>query len=534
MTETSTVNPEAFCSDIAVKYRIALSIIALLSCIAYFSLTTVIEEEASNATAINLSGRQRMLSQRIVLLSRELLAAKGQGSFEATRSRLIEAIQLMEQAHSTLVHGNNSLGIPAPSAPAIKEIYFSAPYEVDQRTQAFIRGALAFASSKEQSLDHDDANLYFLSNSAPKLLLLLDEVVSRYERHSNERVNNILLMERGILACTLLVLLLVAHFIFRPMTIQLKKRAKILLQNKKQFHEILSSMGEGLIVIDKKLAITAANPSTARLLGWEEKQINGAQLPDIVGNLTSDSNQAFTDIVQNSRSEQHGEHTFIQRNGSTLPISYAITQLLEEGEISGHVITFKDISERKQYENQIKHLAYHDTLTNLPNRRLFNDRLIQELAHAKRNNGSVALMFLDLDGFKNINDSLGHDAGDEVLQLTAERIRGTIRESDTLARMGGDEFILLLSNLENKEDCTRIATKIINALQNPIDLDGHHLSVSTSIGISIYPQDGDTDTALIAKADCAMYMVKNRGRNGYALCSEMKAHSSCTLSCKHH
>jgi diguanylate cyclase (GGDEF)-like protein/PAS domain S-box-containing protein len=534
LTETPTVNSEAFCSDIAVKYRLALGIIAILSCIAYFSLTAVIEAETSSATAINLSGRQRMLSQRIVLLSRELLAAKESSGFEATRSKLIDAIQLMDKTHHALIHGDDSLGIPAPSTSAIQEIYFSPPYEVDRRTHTFLQKARAFASGTEQTLTPDDLDLVFLSSTAPELLQLLDEAVSRYERDSYEKVNNILLMERGILAFTLLTLLLLAHFIFRPMVVQLKKRAHTLLQNKRQFHEILSSMGEGLIVTDKSLVITVANPSTARLLGWNKHQILGAQLADIISGPPQDSSPAFSSIVQVSQSELHGEHIFTHRDGSRFPVSYAITQLLEEDEITGHVITFKDISERKQHEAQIKHLAYHDTLTNLPNRRLFDDRLLLELAHAKRNNRTIAVMFLDLDDFKIINDTLGHEIGDKVLQVAAQRIQATIRESDTVARMGGDEFVLLVSSLESKEDSTRVAEKIIDSLKQPIEIEGHYLTVSSSIGISIYPHDADTDSTLIAKADCAMYSVKKLGRNGFALCSEMRAEKSCPLTCKYH
>jgi diguanylate cyclase (GGDEF)-like protein/PAS domain S-box-containing protein len=358
--------------------------------------------------------------------------------------------------------------------------------------------------------------------------------VSRYEQQSNERVHRILLVERGILAATLLVLLLVARLIFRPMVLQLKERARKLMQNQQQLHGILSSMGEGLLVTDNELTITAVNPAATRLLGWDEKQILGAQLADIIGDQASDSRQAFSTIIQDKRPEQHGDHLFIKRDGSSLPVAYAVTHLLEGTEVKGHTITFKDASERMQYEDKIKHLAYHDTLTKLPNRRLFNDRLLLELAHARRSNRTLAIMFLDLDNFKHINDTLGHDVGDKVLQLAAERIQATLRETDTVARMGGDEFILLLSRLESREDTLRVAKKIIHSLKQPIEIDGHYLTISTSIGISLYPQDGETDSSLIAKADCAMYMVKKQGRDNFALCSEMRANKSCSARCKYH
>jgi diguanylate cyclase (GGDEF)-like protein/PAS domain S-box-containing protein len=176
----------------------------------------------------------------------------------------------------------------------------------------------------------------------------------------------------------------------------------------------------------------------------------------------------------------------------------------------------RDITERKIAEETINFQAYHDLLTKLPNRALLRDRLSLAISQAKRDDDMLAVMFLDLDRFKNINDTLGHIVGDELLQQVSARLKSCIREGDTLARFGGDEFTLLLPKISKvNEDISRVAEKIINELKAPFHIDGNELYVSTSIGISIYPRDGTNIDSLIKYADIAMYHVKDQGKNGY-------------------
>lgn len=185
----------------------------------------------------------------------------------------------------------------------------------------------------------------------------------------------------------------------------------------------------------------------------------------------------------------------------------------------------RDVTERKQAEATINFQAYHDLLTKLPNRALLHDRLSLAISQAKRDNEKLAVMFLDLDRFKNINDSLGHMIGDELLQQVSTRLKECIREGDTLARFGGDEFTLLLPRITHEhKDATMLAEKITGALRRPFLIDGHELYVSTSIGIALYPQDGTQIDSLIKHADIAMYHVKGQGKNGYQFySSEMNA-----------
>ncbi|HET7436546.1 MAG TPA: EAL domain-containing protein [Thermoanaerobaculia bacterium] len=189
------------------------------------------------------------------------------------------------------------------------------------------------------------------------------------------------------------------------------------------------------------------------------------------------------------------------------------------GEISEIVSVSRDVSERRRAEEQIEYQAYHDALTGLPNRLLFRDRLTVALAHAKRQQSTVVVMFLDLDRFKYVNDTLGHSLGDELLRAIAERLLASLREEDTVARMGGDEFTILLADLASPDDAPKIAQKLLEAVAQPVQIEGHELYITTSIGIAVYPNDGDTAEGLLKNADQAMYRAKEAGRNSYQLCT---------------
>lgn len=181
----------------------------------------------------------------------------------------------------------------------------------------------------------------------------------------------------------------------------------------------------------------------------------------------------------------------------------------------GRVWSFRDITKRKQAEERLHYLANFDPLTRLPNRTLFSDRLSQALQRASWHKRSVAVLFLDLDRFKNINDTLGHALGDLVLKNVSERLTACVREGDTVARLGGDEFVLVLDNLAQEEDTRLIAHKILSTLSSPFNVEGHEFFVTTSIGIALYPNDGDTYESLIKNADTAMYRAKEKGKNNY-------------------
>jgi diguanylate cyclase (GGDEF)-like protein len=179
------------------------------------------------------------------------------------------------------------------------------------------------------------------------------------------------------------------------------------------------------------------------------------------------------------------------------------------------VIVFRDVSSARALAEQIAHLAEHDFLTGLPNRMLLNDRIGQAIALAPRHGKKVALLYIDLDGFKQINDSLGHPSGDKLLQSVATRLQGCVRGTDTVSRQGGDEFVVLLSEVQRSEDVATLARQIVESVAESHSIDGQNLFVNGSIGVSIYPDDGLTAESLLKNADTAMYRAKTDGRKRY-------------------
>jgi diguanylate cyclase (GGDEF)-like protein len=204
----------------------------------------------------------------------------------------------------------------------------------------------------------------------------------------------------------------------------------------------------------------------------------------------------------------------IRKDGELFSMELSMSKMVLGGQ-NYFVGVVRDITERKLAEQKIEHLAHYDFLTDLPNRALFLSNLELSLSLAKRNNYKVAVFFLDLDGFKKINDTLGHDTGDLLLQEVSRRLKKTIRASDTVARVGGDEFTFALNNPRSEDGAALIANKIIIALAEPFDLNGQICHVGGSIGISLFPDDAQSLEQLITQADSAMYLAKKSGKNTY-------------------
>ncbi|MBV8518116.1 MAG: PAS domain S-box protein [Acidobacteria bacterium] len=282
---------------------------------------------------------------------------------------------------------------------------------------------------------------------------------------------------------------------------------------RKQTAAMTASM-DGIGILDERLEFTYVNDSLAKLFGYPSPH---AVLGRSVCDLYEPHEQVrlITTIVPlvQQRGRWRGEATGLRRDGSSFPQEISLTAIAG----GGMVCVVRDITERTYAEEQIKHLAYHDALTNLPNRLLFKDRLTVALSHAHRDDLRLAVLFLDLDRFKVINDSLGHNIGDSLLQAVAARVQACVRDSDTVARLGGDEFTVLLPRLHRSDDAVPVASKITEAIRHPFHIEGREFFITTSIGISLFPEDGTDAETLIKNADTAMYQAKELGRDNYQL-----------------
>jgi diguanylate cyclase (GGDEF)-like protein len=226
----------------------------------------------------------------------------------------------------------------------------------------------------------------------------------------------------------------------------------------------------------------------------------------------------FDDMWRSTRKTGYwrGEIWNRRRNGEIFPEWLGISTVRDEqGALVNYIGIFSDISERKAAAARIEFLAHHDTLTGLPNRLLLKDRMAQAIAHAERSGRRVALLFVDLDRFKAVNDSYGHPVGDTLLRDAALRLQSCVRESDTISRHGGDEFLVVLNEVQDSQVPAQVAAKIMSVLSQSFHIEGHEASISASVGIAVYPDDGADFDELLKKADTAMYHAKEAGRNAF-------------------
>jgi diguanylate cyclase (GGDEF)-like protein/PAS domain S-box-containing protein len=292
-----------------------------------------------------------------------------------------------------------------------------------------------------------------------------------------------------------------------------KQSEKALRESEILLRKLFEAIPESVIVHDEEGNIIYINDVAAKRLEWPIQKLIGKNLREFVKSENADllSEHVRTARITGSCSF---ETTYISQTGKRI-ISEVNERPIEIEGKSAILSVARDITERKRTEQQLAYIATHDSLTGLPNRVLFSDRLTLALAQAQRNQQKLAVLVLDLDRFKDINDTLGHSVGDQLLRVTSKRLKGLLRKSDTLARMGGDEFLLLVPGLTQREHAIEVARKILGSFQEPFLVEDHKLRTTTSIGITIYPDDGTDADTLLKNADIAMYTAKRKGRNTY-------------------
>jgi diguanylate cyclase (GGDEF)-like protein/PAS domain S-box-containing protein len=292
--------------------------------------------------------------------------------------------------------------------------------------------------------------------------------------------------------------------------------------------EIINNAGEGIVVYDRELRYKLWNRFMEEMTGLPASAVLGRSAVDLFPHITEQQvDQMLRRALQGETISSPDVHYLVPATNRSGWVSSVYRPHLDEaGNVVGVVGLIRDITARKAAEQQIEYQAYHDALTGLANRRLFQEHLSLALALAQRRNSIVAVLFLDLDHFKLVNDSLGHSVGDALLREVAQRLKATVREGDTVARVGGDEFTIVLQDLPRSDAAAVVARKVLRTVAAPMDVEGHRLYVTTSIGITLFPDDGDDAETLLKNADTAMYRAKSEGRNSYQMATRELSRST--------
>jgi diguanylate cyclase (GGDEF)-like protein/PAS domain S-box-containing protein len=273
---------------------------------------------------------------------------------------------------------------------------------------------------------------------------------------------------------------------------------------------------DGILITDSQMNILSVNQAFTEITGYSAEEMAGKKSSFLFSYQEDVLSSAKMREKISVEGYWQGEIRGRRKGGEMFPEWLTVTTATNEaGKITHYIHLFSDITEKKRGEAQLEYLAYHDSLTGLPNRVLFNERLAGAIALAQRHKQSIGVLFLDLDGFKQINDTLGHGSGDILLQQVAQRLTQCVRESDVVARLGGDEFVILLNELSSENSADGVAKKILRHLHEPFTVASQEVKIGISIGIALFPDHGADGETLLEKADAAMYQAKVRCRNDF-------------------
>jgi len=336
------------------------------------------------------------------------------------------------------------------------------------------------------------------------IMFLLDKIQYKTELNWLEAIVDAILL-------TSLCVPLFWYFFVQPMTHALQ------LESVKS-HKIVEMAAEGIISIDIQGHILSFNRAAQRIFGFGEDEVLGKNVSMLMPSPHRENHDGYLErYLQTGQAQIIGKTRELQgmrKDGTVFTMDLAVSEV-RLGDTHFFTAMLRDISEQKLAQQRIEQLAHYDELTGLPNRSLFYDRLGQAFVKAKRSQHSIALLFMDLDGFKQVNDTLGHHIGDMLLVKVADRLRLCVRESDTCARLGGDEFTLILNDTYELEDVALVANKVIESIAVPFEIEGYTLQIGISVGIARYPDDAASRGTLLMVADKAMYAAKAAGKNTY-------------------
>jgi diguanylate cyclase (GGDEF)-like protein/PAS domain S-box-containing protein len=425
-------------------------------------------------------------------------------------------LQMGAQASFTLFDADFHLVVRHPE-PAGTAAAVGMPFGSDELRQRILGGQISGIYKATSIVDRVERVSSFRQIPGTRLYLVLgmgaDDYLAGWYQEAAKAIAIVLLFVFLSLGVAWLVQ---RAWRRQAAALQALEQANRTLEDEKQLNQtIVRSSPFAIYTRDRYGSVTAWNPAAEKLFGWRAEQIVGKPLLTVPAGRERET-KALRDRVLAGESIIDVEVQRQRKDGTLFDLSTTLAPLRDaSGAVTGYLAIASDISERKASEKRIEFLAYRDVLTGLPNRLLLLDRFSQAMHQADRTNSQIALLFLDLDNFKTINDSLGHAVGDALLKEVAQRLLGCVRESDTVSRQGGDEFLVVLPDLRGMDAITPVLQKIRDQLQLPFECDGHELTTSASIGIALYPDDGRDFDTLLKKADTAMYQAKDAGRNGY-------------------
>ena len=447
---------------------------------------------AENAITINLAGRQRMLSQRMVKALLNLDRAIDHQHRAEALTELRLTFTLFDSTLHSLHRGGVTIGgdgLPVkiaairggPAQALINEAeQIWNPYR--DQVQALLR------DPEFMNQEKIDAATTLANTKNLALLELMNSLTTALEESAITKTSRIRMLQ--IVTFSLAVFSLIQ--IILMMRRQLRKTSK----HKETLNHIIHKINAGILVYDSDGIVHAANQSAGMLFGYDAADMIGM------------SESRFLFLQENIL---YGR----RQDGSLFQAESQHRELMLDN-VRMHLKTVADVTQQRQLENTLSHLAYHDALTGLPNRLLFDDRLSRSILSARRRGGKLAVLFVDLDKFKQVNDNYGHHIGDLLLKEVAVRLRSCLREEDTVSRFGGDEFGILLTSVSSQEDCVRVITHLLKTLRAVFIAEGIMLFPDASIGVSLYPGDGDDEKILMRRADQAMYAAKRNSSCHFA------------------
>lgn len=322
-----------------------------------------------------------------------------------------------------------------------------------------------------------------------------------------QRLGNVTLLERPVRTAALISTVRSA-LRARLRQYQMRNSQQQLRESEQRFKTLFEHHPDGIFVRDLSGKLISGNKAIEDITGYSIEELQREALPTLG---SPEDTFAAEELAPSANGTKKFRTSSVRKDGSTVEMELAYMPLIINGEITGMHGIARDVTQARNYERRIEHLANHDVLTGLPNRLLLTDRLQHAIDQSRRTGTQTGVLFLDLNRFKQVNDSLGHDLGDLLLEKIATRLKHLVRESDTVARLGGDEFVLVLTDLDSIETMAAVAEKVLEAVSQPIKLAGHELNITTSIGGSVFPKDGHDVATLLKHADLAMYQAKELG-----------------------